>query len=131
MTLRVTTKNQHIALVPLYALLIFFTRKQAIFLLNSLCSEGIQTRNGRFEAVAHHNNWTDKDKLGQLLPRLPRLQGLAGEFVFEELKPEILSNYRQLTEELGNRFGVIETEHFRQNSGVEIKRMANQLKVML
>lgn len=24
----------------------------------------------RFEAVAHHNKWTDKDKLGQLLPRL-------------------------------------------------------------
>lgn len=87
----------------------------------------------RFEAVALHNNWTDKDKLGQLLPRL---QGLAGEFVFEELKPEILSNYKQLTKGLGNRFGVIETNRtfqtkFRrrdQKNGELIQSYAAELK---
>lgn len=34
----------------------------------------------RFEAVAKLNNWTDEGKLAQLLPRL---QGPAGEFVYE------------------------------------------------
>lgn len=71
--------------------------------------------------------------MGQLLPRL---QGLAGEFVFEELKPEILSNYRQLTKELGNRFGVIETNRifqtkFRrrdQKNGEPVQSYAAELK---
>lgn len=71
--------------------------------------------------------------MGQLLPRL---QGLAGEFVFEELKPEILSNYKQLTKELGNRFGVIETNRifqtkFRrrdQKNGEPVQSYAAELK---
>jgi hypothetical protein len=60
----------------------------------------------RFEAVAIHNMWTDKEKLGQLLPRL---QETAGEFAFEELSPEILLSYRRLRRELANRFGVYES----------------------
>lgn len=60
----------------------------------------------RFEAVASYNGWGDSDKLGQLLPRL---QGAAGEFAFEELNPEILSSYRKLRSELGHRFGVYES----------------------
>ena len=54
----------------------------------------------RFEAVAKYNDWTDEDKLGQLLHRL---QGPAGEFPF------FLSNYKRLVKELGSRFGIIET----------------------
>ena len=60
----------------------------------------------RFEAVANYNGWSERDKLGQLLPRL---QGAAGEFVYEELKSDILSNYKLLVKEIGCRFGTIET----------------------
>lgn len=56
------------------------------------------------------------------------MQGLSGEFVFEEVKLEILTNYRQLTK-LGNRFGIIHTtENLRQNSGVG---MLNQFRVVM
>lgn len=60
----------------------------------------------RFEAVAKLNNWTDEDKLAQLLPRL---RGPAGEFVYEELRPEVLSNYKRLVKKLQSRFGIIES----------------------
>lgn len=57
------------------------------------------------------------------------MQGLSGEFVFEEVKLEILTNYRQLTKKLGNRFGIIHTtENLRQNSGVG---MLNQFRVVM
>lgn len=87
----------------------------------------------RFEAVATHNGWTDKEKLGQLLPRL---QGKAGEFTFEELSSETLSNYKKLTKEIENRFGVIESNRtyqtkFRrrdQKNGEHIQNYASELK---
>ena len=87
----------------------------------------------RFEAVAKYYDWTDEDKLGQLLPRL---QGPAGEFAFEELRPEILSNYKRLVRELGSRFGIIETNRtyqtkFRrrdQKNGEHIQDYAAELK---
>lgn len=57
------------------------------------------------------------------------MQGLSGEFVFEEVKLEILTNYRQLTKKLGHRFGIIHTtENLRQNSGVG---MLNQFRVVM
>lgn len=65
----------------------------------------------RFEAVAKLNNWTEEDKLAQLLPRL---QGPAGEFVYEELRPEVLSNYKRLVKELQSRFGIIESSRTHQ-----------------
>jgi hypothetical protein len=87
----------------------------------------------RFEAVASHHNWTEEDKLGQLLPRL---QGPAGEFAFEELRPSVLSNYGRLIRELGNRFGLIETNKtfqtkFRcrdQKNGEQAQNYAAELK---
>ena len=87
----------------------------------------------RFEAVARHHNWTEEDKLGQLLPRL---QGPAGEFAFEELRPDVLSNYGRLIRELGNRFGLIETNRtyqtkFRrrdQKNGEHVQEYAAELK---
>ena len=60
----------------------------------------------RFEAVAIYNSWIDREKLGHLLPRL---QGTAGEFAFEELSPEILTSYRRLKREPANRFGIYES----------------------
>lgn len=87
----------------------------------------------RFEAVAHHYEWSDKEKLGQLLPRL---QGSAGEFVYEELEPKTLRNYGKLKKELGYRFGLIETKKsyqtkFRcrnQNHSESVQSYASELK---
>lgn len=61
------------------------------------------------------------------------MQGLSGEFVFEEVKLEILTNNRQLTKKLGNRFGIIHTteNQNQKNSGVEIKGMLNQFRVVM
>lgn len=87
----------------------------------------------RFEAVAKLNNWTEEDKLAQLLPRL---QGPAGEFVYEELRPEVLSNYKRLVKELQSRFGIIESSRtyqtkFRrrnQKNGEHAQEYAAELK---
>lgn len=87
----------------------------------------------RFEAVAKLNNWTDEDKLAQLLPRL---QGPAGEFVYEELRPEVLSNYKRLVKKLQSRFGIIKSSRtyqtkFRrrnQKNGEHAQEYAAELK---
>ena len=39
---------------------------------------------------------------------MPRLQGDAGDFAFEELATRTLKNYHKLTKELKSRYGVIE-----------------------
>ncbi|MCG8044791.1 MAG: hypothetical protein N0E48_03760, partial [Candidatus Thiodiazotropha endolucinida] len=61
----------------------------------------------RFEAVAKRRNWTDNTKLDNLLPRL---QGRAGDFVFNQLPEETISCYSELVKELNSRFRIIETE---------------------
>jgi hypothetical protein len=60
----------------------------------------------RFEAIARRLNWDDEDKLDQLLPRI---EGKAAEFMFSQLQPHVLYNYRELVREMNNRFMVIET----------------------
>lgn len=60
----------------------------------------------RFEAVADLRGWNKHDKLQELLPRL---QGEAGDFTFDQLSKKTLGSYRKVTKELSNRFGVIET----------------------
>ena len=60
----------------------------------------------RFEAVAERQNWTEEEKLDHLLPKL---EGIAGEFVFTQLKRAVLMDYGELTNEIHNRFRVIET----------------------
>ena len=55
----------------------------------------------RFEAVAHTHGWTSSDKLDELTPRL---QGVAGEFVFGQLDDRVVLSYSKLTKELGSRF---------------------------
>ncbi|CAC5381151.1 unnamed protein product [Mytilus coruscus] len=61
----------------------------------------------RFEAVANLQNWGNKTKLSELLTRL---QGEAGDFVFDQLNSKTLKNYSKLATELKNRFGVFENK---------------------
>lgn len=60
----------------------------------------------RFETLATRYDWDEDMKLDQLLPRL---QGSAAEFVFAQLPTQIHSNYKELVQELSNRYRVIET----------------------
>ncbi|VDI37990.1 Hypothetical predicted protein [Mytilus galloprovincialis] len=60
----------------------------------------------RFEAVAHLFSWSKKEKLAELLPRL---QGTAGDFVYDQLSSKVTQSYRRLVKELENRFGEIDT----------------------
>lgn len=60
----------------------------------------------RFMEVAHLRRWNNEQKLLELLPRL---QGPAGEFVYEQLTPETRRHYDSLVEELHSRFRVVET----------------------
>ena len=61
----------------------------------------------RFESVAKRHNWDDDTKLDNILPKL---QGRAGEFVFNQLTEEEISCYPKLIKELNSRFHTIETE---------------------
>ena len=60
----------------------------------------------RFEAVSHLQQWNENRKLQELLPRL---QGAAGDFTFDQLQGRTLLSYTRLVKELGNRFGVYES----------------------
>lgn len=60
----------------------------------------------RFREVADLKGWNNREKLGELLPRL---QGVAGDFVYGQLSHDIRTNYPLLVEELNNRFRVVET----------------------
>jgi len=62
----------------------------------------------RFEQVATRARWTEDEKLDVLLPRL---QGAAGEFVFDQLSAEIRNDYNGLIRELNSRFRVVESNH--------------------
>ena len=61
----------------------------------------------RFESVARRYNWDDETKLDNILPKL---QGRAGDFVFDQLSEETISCYPMLIKELNSRFHSIETE---------------------
>ena len=60
----------------------------------------------RFEKIAIPQHWSSDRKLDEMLPRL---QGPAGEFAFGQLSRRTRSNYYELSNELNNRFKVIET----------------------
>ena len=82
----------------------------------------------RFESVAKRRNWDDDTKLDYLLPRL---QGRAGDFVFNQLSEEEISCYPTLVKELTSRFHTIETEKFLlQNFLGECKGMTRLPKSM-
>jgi len=61
----------------------------------------------QFEAIANRNRWSADDRLDQLLPRL---EGIAAQFVFTQLRPEMLSSYRDLVAEMNSRFRTVETD---------------------
>ncbi|VDI33439.1 Hypothetical predicted protein [Mytilus galloprovincialis] len=84
----------------------------------------------RFEAVANLQNWDNRTKLGELLTRL---QGEAGDFVFDQLNSKTLKNYSKLATELKNRFGVFENkrEHIRYNLIDVPKNLMKTLQTML
>ena len=87
----------------------------------------------RFEEVANRHRWSSDEKLDELLPRL---QGVAGEFVYEQLSHETRSNYTSLCKELNNRFRVVETSkaiwdqfsHRDQKCGESVEDYAAELK---
>ena len=47
----------------------------------------------QFEAIADDNEWSEQERLSVLLPKL---QGAAGEYVFEVLSKKIRSDYKKL-----------------------------------
>lgn len=89
----------------------------------------------RFEEVANRQRWSSEEKLDELLPRL---QGVAGDFVFGQLNQAIRSNYQLLCKELNHRFRVVETtKSFRiqfsnrnQKSGETPEEYAAELKML-
>ena len=70
----------------------------------------------RFEEVAYINNWTEEERLCELLPKLT---DEAGDFVFSQLSKETRRNYSQLMDELSSRFRIIETK---QSFGIKFSR---------
>ena len=46
----------------------------------------------QFEAIAERRGWSENEKLDQLLPRL---EGLAAQFVFTQLSQKDVNHYRR------------------------------------
>lgn len=59
------------------------------------------------ESVAKLANWTSREKLQQLLPRI---QGIAADIVFGQLKEETMASYENLVAEIESRFGTLENK---------------------
>ena len=59
----------------------------------------------RFKDIARRQRWSDEDKLDILLPKL---QGEAGSFVYDQLSSRVRNNYKLLKVELENRFRHVE-----------------------
>ena len=54
----------------------------------------------RFKSVAKLEGWTDREKLRELSPRL---QGKAGEFVYDQLRSDVREDFRSFVHELKHR----------------------------
>jgi len=88
-----------------------------------------------FEAVADLHDWSGKERLSELLPRL---QDAAGDFVYDQLSSTITKSYKKLTRELGNRFGEVDTTRIyiskfnnrRQMFNESIQEFAADLKML-
>lgn len=89
----------------------------------------------RFEDVAYRQRWSNNEKLDELLPRL---QGIAGDFVYGQLSQRTRSDYRELCSELRTRFRVIETtktygmqfSNRNQENGETVEEYAAELKML-
>ncbi|KAH3869216.1 hypothetical protein DPMN_032378 [Dreissena polymorpha] len=65
-----------------------------------------QTWITQFETIANRHGWGEDERLDQFLPRL---EGVAAQFVFSQLPPYVLDNYYELLREIHSRFKIIET----------------------
>ena len=80
-------------------------------------------------------DWSGKERLSELLPRL---QDAAGDFVYDQLSSTIAKSYRKLTRELGNKFGEVDTTRIyiskfnnrRQMFNESIQEFAADLKML-
>ena len=89
----------------------------------------------RFEAIARRYDWSDDIKLDYMLPRL---EGQAGQFVFNQLPVKVLDDYKQLRQEMDYRFRVVETSRSyavmfsrrNQRSGETVEEYAAELKAL-
>ena len=87
----------------------------------------------RFSDVADHRGWNEGERLNELLPKL---QGIAGEFVYGQLNRSVRTNLRLLVTELEYRFRKIETSktfaakfsHRNQKAGETYEEYAAELK---
>ena len=87
----------------------------------------------RFDEVASRQRWSVDDRLDELLPRL---QGVAGEFVFDQLNRQTRGSYQALVNELESRFRKVETHktyaaalsNRNQRSGGSVEEYAAELK---
>ena len=87
----------------------------------------------RFDEVASRQSWFTSDKLDQLLPRL---QGPADEFVFDQLDRRTRSDYGALVQQLESRFRKVETlktfaaafSNCNQKPGESVEEFAAELK---
>lgn len=59
----------------------------------------------RFETIAKRKGWSKSKRLDMMLPKL---QGQAGEFVYDQLSSKVRDSYKLLVRELQNRFRKIE-----------------------
>lgn len=89
----------------------------------------------RFQDIADLQQWTEHEKLRELLPRL---QGKAGEFVYGQLSRNVRGDFRQLVKELKHRFRKVETARTfgaqfssrSQNQGESVEDYAAELKCL-
>ena len=85
----------------------YTNRLDSVKLPNFNGKESWKVRFDRFSEVADRKRWSYEKRLGELLPRL---QGLAEEFVFGQLRKAIRGHYDTLIFELNSRFSVVETK---------------------
>lgn len=87
----------------------------------------------RFDDIAFRNRWDDHRRLNELLPRL---QGIAGDFVYGQLPSSVRRHFHSLVTELRNRFLKVETSkryHAKfsnrsQKQGESVEEFAAELK---
>ena len=87
----------------------------------------------RFQDIAQRRGWSKEEKLDELIPRL---QGDAGNFVFDQLSTKDRNNYDKLCKELTNRFRSVENPKKygtmfatrKQKSNETVEAYANDLK---
>ena len=87
----------------------------------------------RFAEIADRKGWDQERKLDELLPKM---HGIAAEFVFGQLSRRTRSQYKNLVEELQNRFRKVETSktfgaqfsHRIQKSNESVEEFAAELK---